>query len=44
MWMALTGVLVGMGYGYVAQRGAFCLNSGFRNVVTASDFTKVKVD
>jgi sulfur relay (sulfurtransferase) complex TusBCD TusD component (DsrE family)/uncharacterized membrane protein YedE/YeeE len=29
-------------YGYIAQRGAFCLSSGFRFVVTKRDFTKVK--
>lgn len=40
--MVLTGLLVGAAYGYVAQRGAFCLNSGFRFVTTKRDFTKVK--
>jgi uncharacterized membrane protein YedE/YeeE len=39
---ALTGVLVGLAYGYVAQRGAFCMNSGFRFAVTRRDFTKIK--
>lgn len=38
----LTGLLVGGGYGYVAQRGAFCMNSGFRAVVTDRNTTKVK--
>ena len=39
---ALTGLLVGSGYGYVSQRGAFCMNSGFRMVVTDGDTTKVR--
>ena len=39
---ALTGLLVGSGYGYVAQRGAFCMNSGFRVAVTERNTTKVK--
>lgn len=36
------GLIIGAAYGYIAQRGAFCLNSGFRFVVTKRDFTKVK--
>ncbi len=40
--LILTGLLIGAAYGYVAQRGAFCLNSGFRFVTTKRDFTKVK--
>ena len=39
---ALTGLLVGSGYGYIAQRGAFCMNSGFRSAVTERNTTKVK--
>lgn len=39
---ALTGLAVGAGYGYISQRGAFCMNSGFRAVVTDGDTTKVK--
>ena len=39
---ALTGLLVGGGYGYIAQRGAFCMNSGFRTAVTERNTTKVK--
>lgn len=38
----LGGLLAGAGYGYVAQRGAFCLNSGFRFIATKRDTTKVK--
>jgi uncharacterized membrane protein YedE/YeeE len=37
-----TGLLIGAAYGYAAQRGAFCMNSGFRVAVTRRDFTKVK--
>ena len=40
--MVLGGLIIGAAYGYIAQRGAFCLNSGFRFVVTKRDFTKVK--
>lgn len=39
---ALTGLLVGSGYGYISQRGAFCMNSGFRMAVTDGNTTKVK--
>jgi hypothetical protein len=39
---AWTGLLVGAGYGYAAQRGAFCMNSGFRDAVTKGNTTKVK--
>jgi hypothetical protein len=40
--LALAGaVVVGAVFGYAAQRGAFCLNSGFRNAL-AGDWTKVK--
>jgi len=39
---ALTGLVIGGGYGYVAQRGAFCMNSGFRAAVTDRNTTKVK--
>jgi hypothetical protein len=38
----ITGLVIGGLYGYIAQRGAFCLSSGFRFVVTRRDFTKVK--
>jgi uncharacterized protein len=40
--VALLGaVTVGAAFGYAAQRGAFCLNSGFRSVLEG-DWTKVK--
>ncbi len=38
----VTGLLVGAGYGYAAQRGAFCMNSGVRVIVTKRDTTKLK--
>jgi hypothetical protein len=37
----LGAVVVGAAFGYVAQRGAFCLNSGFRHALDG-DWTKVK--
>lgn len=40
--VVLGGLIIGAAYGYIAQRGAFCLSSGFRFVVTKRDFTKVK--
>jgi hypothetical protein len=40
--MALTGLVAGAAYGYVAHRGAFCMNSGFRMAATRRDLTKVK--
>lgn len=43
IYLALVaGLLIGCGYGYVSQRGAFCMNSGFRMVVTERNTTKVK--
>ncbi len=43
MYLAtLTGLLVGVCYGYISQRGAFCMNSGFRAAVTDGNTTKVK--
>lgn len=36
------GLLVGVAYGYAAQRGAFCLSSGFRNQAMRGETTKVK--
>jgi uncharacterized membrane protein YedE/YeeE len=39
--MAVGGALLGLLYGYASQRGAFCMNSGFR-MAAGGDFTKVK--
>lgn len=38
----LPALLVGVAYGYAAQRGAFCLNSGFRSLALGTDTTKAK--
>ncbi len=38
----VAGFVIGAGYGYVSQRGAFCMNSGFRMAVTERNTTKVK--
>ncbi len=40
--LILGGLLAGGAFGYVSQRGAFCLNSGFRFLATKRDPTKVK--
>ena len=40
--IVLGALLVGAAYGYIAQRGAFCLNSGFRFVISRGDTTKLK--
>ncbi|MCP4500111.1 MAG: hypothetical protein GY822_09140 [Deltaproteobacteria bacterium] len=34
--------LVGGAFGYVSQRGAFCMNSGLNNAWQRRDFTKIK--
>ena len=38
----LTGLLVGIAFGFVLQRGRFCMNSAFRDVFTMQDFTQLK--
>ena len=38
----LTGLLVGLAFGFALQRGRFCMNSAFRDVVTMKDFTLLK--
>ena len=40
--LLVPGLLVGIAYGYAAHRGAFCLNSGFRNYAVGGEATKVK--
>jgi len=40
--VVLTGLLVGIAFGFVLQRGRFCMNSAFRDVVTLQDFTLLK--
>lgn len=36
---ALTAILLGLGLGYVLQRGRFCLNSAFRDIIFLQDLT-----
>lgn len=38
----LTGLLVGIAFGFVLQRGRFCMNSAFRDVVLLKDYTLLK--
>jgi len=38
----LTGLFVGIAFGFVLQRGRFCMTSAFRDVVTLRDFTMLK--
>ena len=39
---ALTGLFVGLLFGFILQRGRFCMNSAFRDVVTLKDYTLLK--
>lgn len=39
---ALYGLLAGLAYGVIAQRGFFCLNSGFRHLLVRRDSVKFK--
>ena len=34
-----TAILMGLGLGYVLQRGRFCLNSAFRDIIFIQDLT-----
>jgi uncharacterized protein len=36
---AFTAVLLGLGLGYILQRGRFCLNSAFRDIIFLQDLT-----
>ena len=38
----LTGLLVGLAFGFALQRGRFCMNSAFRDIVTLKDYTLLK--
>ena len=38
----LTGLLVGLTFGFALQRGRFCMNSAFRDIVTMKDYTLLK--
>ena len=36
---ALTAVALGLALGFILQRGRFCLNSAFRDIIFIKDFT-----
>lgn len=38
----LSGLLVGVLFGFVLQRGRFCMNSAFRDIILGQDFTLFK--
>ena len=40
--LALTGLVLGICFGFVLQRGRFCMNSAFRDIITAKDYTLFK--
>jgi len=40
--LALTGLILGIGFGFVLQRGRFCMNSAFRDIITGKDYTLFK--
>jgi len=42
LFTAVLGLAVGLPFGYALQRGRFCLNSAFRDVVLARDFTLLR--
>ncbi len=37
-----TGLIVGLLFGFVLQRGRFCMNSAFRDIILLEDFTLLK--
>ena len=39
LWSALLGLVVGVPLGYVLQRGRFCMNSAFRDLMLTRDVT-----
>ncbi len=34
-----TGLLVGLAFGFVLQRGRYCINTAFRDIIFINDFT-----
>ena len=42
MGAVITGLFVGVFVGFVMQRGRFCMNSAFRDIVVLKDYTLVK--
>lgn len=39
---ALSGLLVGVAFGFVLQRGRYCVNTAFRDVIFINDFTLLR--
>lgn len=40
--LILLGLPVGLAFGYALQRGRFCMNTAFRDVLVAKDFTLLR--
>jgi len=40
--LALTGLILGIIFGFVLQRGRFCMNSAFRDIIIGKDYTLFK--
>ena len=40
--LALTGLILGIVFGFVLQRGRFCMNSAFRDIIISKDYTMFK--
>ena len=40
--LVLTGLILGIGFGFVLQRGRFCMNSAFRDIIIGKDYTLFK--
>lgn len=40
--MVVLGLLVGVAFGYALQRGRFCMNSTFRDILLARDLTLLR--
>ena len=35
----ITGLAVGLAFGFVLQKGRFCVNTGFRDIILMKDYT-----
>lgn len=35
----ISGIIVGLAFGFILQRGRFCVNTGFRDIILLKDFT-----
>ena len=42
MELVITGLFVGILFGFVLQRGRFCMNSAFRDIVLFKDYALLK--